>query len=653
MASMMDTQPQVHARGMESMLDTQARAMELIDSQARALASMMDTQENEESHEYWPKWDRKEQIKMRYSGQEYVSKSGKVIPAKKQPELICTCPQKCGDKISPEARERLFKEFYRLADHALQNRFLQAHIEIRAVQRKYWRQQQRTPSGRSQRRVSCKYQVPMIQSASDVTFDGRTKPGIPIVEVCQKAFMNVYAITEKRVRIQRERLIVQAQELAAANGDSPLQPMDTLSLLASRTAPAKLQSRGGENYYQQSRSQEAFASRLASFGKTNLTITPSRVPAAPMTNPRDLMSKLSDRDITMVPAHAYGSLSIMPMKRDSFPLKNSSTNGKTNRDITMIPLKHEEASEEPTDLSMPTDLSVRKRSMAKDLSNLNIPSATSIVPVVSSAPNLPVDLSVKSSRPKIQPKSEYKYQQYPIAKKYKPDIVKKQEYESEAEMDGDEMDEMDMEPGTEAGMDGDMAMEQAYEPETESEMESRPGATPDSLSSHSVHADDRHDSYVPRPEALPFFFQPNINDIAMVNSFFLNQLWQPEFIDTELLREYHRKQEELKEKKKQQRKMSKIKATEGGVNGEEHELENDKATEKNEKEDEGEEKNEPTEKLENEDEKAKEEEEVSDAQETKEEESFVDDDEAVEAESAQVEEPNSEDNEKPTDNADV
>ena len=29
------------------------------------------------------------------------------------------------------------------------------------------------------------------------------------VEVCQKAFMNVYAITEKRVRLQREKLISQ------------------------------------------------------------------------------------------------------------------------------------------------------------------------------------------------------------------------------------------------------------------------------------------------------------------------------------------------------------------------------------------------------------------------------------------------------------
>ncbi|KAJ1522947.1 hypothetical protein ONE63_002086 [Megalurothrips usitatus] len=592
------------------------------------MASVMDVQDSsayEGGLDSWPKWDRKEQIKMRYSGQEYVSKSGKVIPAKKQPELICTCPQKCGDKIPQDARERLFKEFYRLSDHALQNRFLQAHIEIRAVQRRFWRQQQRTASGRSQRRVSCKYQVPMIQSAADVTFDGRTKPGIPIVEVCQKAFMNVYAITEKRVRIQRERLIVQAQELAAANGESPLQPMDSLSLLAQRSAPGKLQSRGGENYYQQNRKQDPVFPHLTSFGNTNLTITPSRVSSAHIPAPRDLLSKLGSRDISMVPAHNNGSLSIVPLKRESVPFKNSNPIAKANRDLSMAPLgKQEESGDEPTDLSMPTDLSVRKRSMPKDLSKLNIPSATSIVPLTTSAPNQPVDLSVKSSRPKMED-SEYKYsklgyEKYPIAKKYKSDKPKKQEYESEAEMDGDEIDDLDMEPGTEAGMDGDMAMEQAYEPETESEIESRPGATPDSLSSHSMHADERHGSYEPRPEALPFFFQPNINDIAMVNSFFLNQLWQPEFIDTELLKEYHRKREELKEKKKQQRKVSKAKAapevaTSSEEQGEKvNDAEKEEAVEKDESEKTGEDVQKCEEKVEGENDEGENDEEMAEGE---------------------------------------
>lgn len=44
-------------------------------------------------------------------------------------------------------------------------------------------------------------------------FPGK-KPKLPpgkTVEVCQKAFMNMYAITEKRIRLQRERLITKSR----------------------------------------------------------------------------------------------------------------------------------------------------------------------------------------------------------------------------------------------------------------------------------------------------------------------------------------------------------------------------------------------------------------------------------------------------------
>lgn len=44
-------------------------------------------------------------------------------------------------------------------------------------------------------------------------FSGR-KPKLPpgkTVEVCQKAFMNMYSITEKRIRLQRERLITKSR----------------------------------------------------------------------------------------------------------------------------------------------------------------------------------------------------------------------------------------------------------------------------------------------------------------------------------------------------------------------------------------------------------------------------------------------------------
>lgn len=40
-------------------------------------------------------------------------------------------------------------------------------------------------------------------------FSAANPHGVRTVEVCQKAFMHVYAITEKRVRLQREKLICQ------------------------------------------------------------------------------------------------------------------------------------------------------------------------------------------------------------------------------------------------------------------------------------------------------------------------------------------------------------------------------------------------------------------------------------------------------------
>ena len=48
------------------------------------MASLME-KEDSVLNSWGPKWERKEHKKLRYSGQEYVSKSGKVIPAKKQP----------------------------------------------------------------------------------------------------------------------------------------------------------------------------------------------------------------------------------------------------------------------------------------------------------------------------------------------------------------------------------------------------------------------------------------------------------------------------------------------------------------------------------------------------------------------------------------
>lgn len=52
------------------------------------MASEMETSENmtqSKTTNFWPRSERKLQKKLRNTGQEYVSRSGKIIPAKKQP----------------------------------------------------------------------------------------------------------------------------------------------------------------------------------------------------------------------------------------------------------------------------------------------------------------------------------------------------------------------------------------------------------------------------------------------------------------------------------------------------------------------------------------------------------------------------------------
>lgn len=90
-----------------------------------------------------------------------------------------------------DARERLFNHFYGLGDADLQNAFLRLHMDVRARLNVT-----ETPSsgGRSPRRITCKYLVPLL-------------PTRDRADVCQKAFVSAFVITTKRVRLQREKLI--------------------------------------------------------------------------------------------------------------------------------------------------------------------------------------------------------------------------------------------------------------------------------------------------------------------------------------------------------------------------------------------------------------------------------------------------------------
>lgn len=166
-----------------------------------------------------PRSKRKLQKHLRSSGQAYISRTGKLIPAKQVAEELCQCPQKCEERVSVALRERLFQHFYGLGDSDAQNAFLRQHMDVRAR----LTMPQLTPispsnnnnnssfvnfngiptlsphtgvgTGKSPRRITCKYLVPMLPSITDK------------IDVCQKAFVSAFVITTKRVRLQREKLI--------------------------------------------------------------------------------------------------------------------------------------------------------------------------------------------------------------------------------------------------------------------------------------------------------------------------------------------------------------------------------------------------------------------------------------------------------------
>ncbi|XP_017777814.1 PREDICTED: uncharacterized protein LOC108563599 [Nicrophorus vespilloides] len=137
-----------------------------------------------------PRSKRKLQKHLRSSGLAYISRTGKLIPAKKVADELCTCPQKCDERVPVELRERLFTHFYGLCDTDKQNAFLRKHMDVRARMNL----PEMTVSGRSPRRITCKYLVPVL-------------PSVKTVDVCQKAFVSAFVITTKRVRLQREKLI--------------------------------------------------------------------------------------------------------------------------------------------------------------------------------------------------------------------------------------------------------------------------------------------------------------------------------------------------------------------------------------------------------------------------------------------------------------
>ena len=124
------------------------------------------------------------------SGEAYETKNKKeeiVTKAKKILEPPCgeTCRKKCSDAFSEEDRKQIFEEFWNLADIDLQRAFIIAHVSV--ADKKRTRVRNTCKTARRKKELTRAY---YLNNAATKT----------LIPVCQKFFLNMLAVDEKRVR---------------------------------------------------------------------------------------------------------------------------------------------------------------------------------------------------------------------------------------------------------------------------------------------------------------------------------------------------------------------------------------------------------------------------------------------------------------------
>ena len=93
--------------------------------------------------------------------------------------LNCSCAHRCASSVNATERERLFKEFYQLGDHASQNKYLYGLIERRTPKR------QKYPYLEVSRKHSFFYYVRLSNGSR--------------VQVCKQAFCKIHGIGKRRI----------------------------------------------------------------------------------------------------------------------------------------------------------------------------------------------------------------------------------------------------------------------------------------------------------------------------------------------------------------------------------------------------------------------------------------------------------------------
>ena len=131
-------------------------------------------------------WKRKKRKLQKDEGATYTTYKGIETPGKEIMKVSCSCTHRCSEKLNSDELERIFKSFYKLKNHDVQNKYLFGLIRKIPVHR-------RTGKGTKNRTLTLSYHVRLS--------DGKE------VQVCKKTYCDVHAIGKKRVEILAKKLV--------------------------------------------------------------------------------------------------------------------------------------------------------------------------------------------------------------------------------------------------------------------------------------------------------------------------------------------------------------------------------------------------------------------------------------------------------------
>ncbi|KAF9414410.1 hypothetical protein HW555_007664, partial [Spodoptera exigua] len=123
-------------------------------------------------------------------GLQYVSKKGKIVPAKSmKPPCPLTCKLKCTKDFTDSMRKNIFDQFWQLSDHTKQWEFINKFT-------KRFDKKRMTTENPSRRKFTTKYYLPL--PTDDSTFETQ--------QVCLKMFCGTLAITDQIIRTAHSKL---------------------------------------------------------------------------------------------------------------------------------------------------------------------------------------------------------------------------------------------------------------------------------------------------------------------------------------------------------------------------------------------------------------------------------------------------------------